>query len=646
MCLSCSKRDDTLDKPEWKLGIGASVLAGSLVKFRIWAPEAKTMHVKIRDMQPIALKRGRWGYFEGQVQGAYAGDQYIYIINNSMERPDPASRFQPDGVHGPSRIVDPEEFTWSDEGWAGIELDDYIIYELHAGTFTQEGTFDSVIGHLPYLVDLGVTAIELMPVAQFPGDRNWGYDGVYPFAPQNTYGGPDGLKRLVDACHRQGLAVVLDVVNNHLGPEGNYLKDFSPWYFTGKYKTPWGDAVNFDGPYSDHVRRYFIDNALYWITEYHIDALRLDAVHGIFDFGANHFLKELAAAVHAHAAQSGRRKVYLMAESDLNDVKVINPLQRGGYGLDAQWNDDFHHALHALITGERHGYYKDFGKMGQLKKALSDGFIYSGQYSQFRNRRHGSSSKPRPACQFIVFLQNHGQVGNRALSERLSVMQPLGKLKLAAGVVLLSPYLPLLFMGEEYGEKAPFRYFTSFSDKTLARAVWTGRQREFAAFESEDEIADPQDEATFIESKLRFISGRSSQQTMLFKFYKELLRLRKTYPCLRQLSKKHMKVKEFREERILSIHRWADEEQIFCLYSFNEKIQQVSVVPPGRWTRVLDSSSERWCGSGSAAPDTILSDATGNPFRLNPFSLVVYRREGAAPLYTGAKQAEIQEDVL
>jgi maltooligosyltrehalose trehalohydrolase len=434
-------------------------------------------------------------------------------------------------------------------------------------------------------------------------------------------------------------------VYNHLGPEGNYLKDFSPWYFTDKYKTPWGDAVNFDGPHSDHVKRYFIDNALYWIDEYHIDALRVDAIHGIFDFGANHFLRELASAVHAHAVRSGRM-AYVMAESDLNDVRVITPLQRGGYGLDAQWNDDFHHALHVLITRERQLYFNDFGKTGQLKKAFSDGFVFSGQYSQYRKRRHGSNSKPRPGNQFIVFLQNHDQVGNRALSERLSVTQPLDKLKLAAGVVLLSPFLPLLFMGEEYGEKAPFKYFTSFSDKTLAKAVWTGRQREFSAFESEGHIADPQDEAAFLESKLRFISGKSPEQTMLFKFYKELLRLRKTYPCLRQLSKKHMKVKEFRKEKILSMHRWAHEDQIFCLYNFNHKVQQVPVVPPGRWARVLDSSSSIWGGSGSAAQDRISSDTAGNTFNLNPFTLVVYRREWDTPLSIGAKQAEIQEDVL
>jgi maltooligosyltrehalose trehalohydrolase len=634
-----------MDKLKWMLDTGASVLAESLVKFRVWAPEAKTMHVKVRDMQPVALNRGQRGYFEGQIQGAYTGDQYIYIINNSMERPDPASRFQPHGVHGPSRIVDPKRFTWSDEGWTGLDLDDYIIYELHVGTFTQEGTFDSVIGRITYLVDLGVTAIELMPVAQFPGDRNWGYDGVYPFAPQNSYGGPDEFKRLIDACHRQGLAVVLDVVYNHLGPEGNYLKDFSPWYFTERYQTPWGDAINFDGPHSDHVRRYFIDNALYWITEYHIDALRVDAVHGIFDFGAHHFLKELAAAVHAHAARPGR-KVYVMAESDLNDVRVINPPQSGGHGLDAQWNDDFHHALHALITGERHGYYIDFGKIGQLKKALSHGFVFSGQHSQYRKRRHGSSSKSKHASQLIVFIQNHDQIGNRERSDRLSDTQSFEKLKLAAGLVLLSPYLPLLFMGEEYGEKTPFKYFTSFSDRTLAKAVWSGRQREFAALDSEGEIADPQDEAVFIESKLRFTSDRSSQQIELFKFYKELLRQRKADPCLRQRSKKHMEVKEFRKERILSMHRWAGDDQILCLFNFDEKVQQVPVLTPGRWARILDSSSEIFGGSGSADSDAMLSDTDGNPFSLNPFSLVVFKREMNTPLDVGAKQVESQEGVL
>jgi maltooligosyltrehalose trehalohydrolase len=620
-------QENSLEERGWRLSIGASIVGDGIVRFRVWGPAAETIDVKIRGAQIVALQKDRLGYFEGQVKGACAGDNYAYIINSITERPDPASRSQPDGVHGSSRVVDPEEFKWSDDEWTGIELYNYIIYELHVGAFTQEGTFESVISRVPYLIDLGITAIEIMPVAQFPGDRNWGYDGVCPFAPQSSYGGPTGLKRLVDACHAKGMAVILDVVYNHFGPEGNYLRDFSSWYFTGKYKTPWGDAINFDGPYSDHVRRYFIDNALYWIAEYHIDALRVDAVHGIFDFGAHHFLKELAEAVHAHGAQL-RRKVYVVAESDLNDVRVINPPQRSGYGLDAQWNDDFHHALHALLTGERQGYYKDFGKTGQMKKALSDGFVYSGQYSPFRKRRHGSSSKSRPAGQLIVFLQNHDQVGNRALSERLSITQPLEKLKLAAGVVLLSPYIPLLFMGEEYGEKAPFRYFTSFSDKVLARAVWTGRQREFAEFESKGEIADPQDESAFLESKLHFFSDKTSDQTMLFKFYKELLRLRKTDPSLRQISKKHMRVKEFKKEKILSVRRWSNEEQVLCLYSFNKKVQQISLIPPGKWTRVLDSSSEIWGGAGSAAPEAISSDNSGHPLSLNPYSLAVYRKEG------------------
>ena len=316
-----------------------------------------------------------------------------------------------------------------------------MLYELHVGTFTAQGTFDAIVPHLDELKDLGITSIELMPVAQFPGDRNWGYDGVYPFAVQNSYGGPEGLKRLVNACHQRGLAVTLDLVYNHLGPEGNYLQDFGP-YFTDRYRTPWGSAINFDGPESDEVRRFFIENALYWVTEFRVDALRLDAVHGIFDFSALHFLQELAAAVHEQAEQLNRR-IYVIAESDLNDVRIVRSPELGGYGLDAQWNDDFHHALHTLLTGERTGYYEDFGRIQDLAKAFAEGFVYSGAYSPARRRRHGNSSKDLAAPRFVVFAQNHDQVGNR---HRLSALVSFEWLKLAAAVVLLSPFIPLLFI--------------------------------------------------------------------------------------------------------------------------------------------------------------------------------------------------------
>jgi maltooligosyltrehalose trehalohydrolase len=615
-------------KSGWKLSIGASVISAGVVRFRVWAPGTQTVSVKVPSRRPALtmLEQDRWGYFQASVEDVREDDQYFYVIDETVERPDPASRFQPRGIHSPSQIVNPDGFLWQDAQWTGISLENYIIYELHVGTFTDEGRFESIIPRLDYLVDLGITAIELMPVAQFSGNRNWGYDSVYPFAPQNSYGGPIGLKRLIDACHAKGLAVILDVVYNHLGPEGNYFRDFSPWYFTDKYKTPWGDGINFDGPNSDYVRYYFIDNALYWIIEYHIDALRVDAVHGIFDFGAEHFLKELAAAVHRFSVVS-ERKVYVMAESDLNDVRIIKPPQRGGYGVDAQWNDDFHHALHCLITGEQQGYYQDFGKLGQMRKALSDGFVYSGQYSQFRKRRHGNSSKTRPASQFVVSIQNHDQVGNRGNSERLSQTQSLEKLKLAAGVVLLSPYLPLLFMGEEYGEKAPFHYFTSFSDETLAMAVRTGRQSEFVLFGEKGSVRDPQDEALFLESKISPWCDKSARQTALLRFYTELMRLRKTNGALKNLSKEHMRIHKFDNEKVLMVRRWSGEEQILCFYSFNQGIQTIPVTTPGRWIKAVDSSLTIWGGDGPAAPEEIWSNGAACPVTLAPFSLAGYQTE-------------------
>jgi maltooligosyltrehalose trehalohydrolase len=411
------------------------------------------------------------------VQGVKPGTRYFYRLDGNTERPDPASKFQPEGVHGPSQVIDPH-FVWEELHWSGIPFSHYVLYELHVGTFTAQGTFDAIVPHLDELKDLGITSIEIMPVAQFPGDRNWGYDGVYPGAVQNSYGGPEGLKRLIDACHQRGLAVTLDVVYNHLGPEGNYLCDFGP-YFTDRYHTPWGAAINFDGPDSDAVRRFFIENALSWVTEFRLDALRLDAVHGIFDFSALHFLQELAAAVHEQAERLNRR-IYVIAESDLNDVRLVSSPELGGYGLDAQWNDDFHHALHTLLTGERTGYYEDFGRIQDLAKAFAEGFVYSGAYSPARRRRHGNTSKDLAADRFVVCAQNHDQVGNRLKGDRLSALVSFEGLKLAAAVVLLSPFIPLLFMGEEYGETAPFPYFVSHSDPDLIEVVRRGRRAEFA----------------------------------------------------------------------------------------------------------------------------------------------------------------------
>ncbi len=431
--------------------------------FTIWAPFAKEVEVQlVREKRSFKLDPIRQGYFGGRARDIGHDSLYFLSLDDKAQRGDPASRFQPEGVFGPSSIVDTSAFSWDDHEWRGTELKDYILFEIHTGVYTPSGTFDELRERIPYLKALGITAVEIMPVAQFSGTRNWGYDGVFPFAVQNSYGGPRGLQQFINACHGEGLAVVLDVVYNHLGPEGNFLGEFGP-YFTDRYKTPWGQAINFDGPQSDHVVRYFLENALYWLEEFHVDALRLDAVHGIFDRNARPFLSLLSAAVADLSHRSGRY-VYLIAESDLNDPAYVRERKDGGYGLNAQWNDDFHHALHALQTGERTGYYCDFGSLTDLQTALQQGYVYSGQYSAFRKQRHGAPPADLKRSQLIVFSQNHDQVGNRGWGERNSQLLGFEAQKLSAGTVLLSPFIPLLFMGEEYGETAPFLYFTDHTD--------------------------------------------------------------------------------------------------------------------------------------------------------------------------------------
>lgn len=611
----------------WRLELGARVLDGPGVSFRVWAPGREDVSVRI--VSPagslhIALHRDAVGYFSGHGEGVTAGDRYFYVLDGSEQYPDPASRFQPEGVHGPSQVIAPGEFRWNDAQWKGICLGESIIYELHVGLFTPDGTFDAIVPLLDYLTALGVTAIELMPVAQFPGDRNWGYDGVYPFAVQNSYGGPAGLKRLIDACHGKGLAVILDAVYNHLGPEGNYLGQYGP-YFTDRYRTPWGDAINFDGPHSDEVRRFFIDNALYWIDEFHIDALRLDAVHGIFDFSASPFLAELGEAVHRHAERLGR-KIAVIAESDLNDARVISPPEIGGLGIDAQWSDDFHHALHSLITAETAGYYADFGQMRHLEKAYREGFVYTGQYSGYRKRRHGNSPTGRTAEQFIVFSQSHDQVGNRMAGDRPAVTQSVEKLKLAAGAVILSPFVPLLFMGEEYGETAPFCYFTSHSDPGLAEAVREGRRREFSAFAWSGDIPDPQDEETFLASKLNpALAGRGTGKVLL-DFYAELMRLRKGLPALRSPSMEDMNTHCLEDERALFVSMCRHDEQCFCLYNFGGGVLEFNAgILPAVWGKVMESSSEKWGGGGERSPELLTPADGAARLVLAPHSFVLYR---------------------
>jgi maltooligosyltrehalose trehalohydrolase len=468
--------------------------------------------------------------------------------------PDPRSGSQPEGLEGPTAWVDQAAFAWTDADWRGIDLAEALIYELHVGTFTPEGTFEAVIGKLDHLVGLGVSAIELMPVGEFSGRRNWGYDLALPYAPHHAYGGPRGLKRLVDACHARGLGVLMDVVYNHLGPIGNHLERFGP-YFSDRYATAWGRAFNLDGPGSDQVRAFLIDNALMWLRDYHCDGLRLDAVHAIVDTSAVHILEELAERVRELEARLERR-LLVIAESDLNDPRLVRPPEVGGYGLDAQWSDDFHHALHTVLTGERSGYYADFGSLADLAQALRQAFVYDGRQSGYRQRRHGRSPSGLSGHRFLGYLQNHDQVGNRAQGERISQLVDTGLLKVGAALVLTSPFVPMLFMGEEWGAGTPFLFFSDHQDPAVAAATSQGRVREFAAFGwRPEEVPDPQSEETFLRSKLDWTELSHEPHAEILDWYRRLVQLRRSYPELRDGDLGRVKVDFDETERWLTLER-------------------------------------------------------------------------------------------
>ncbi|AFM25143.1 malto-oligosyltrehalose trehalohydrolase [Desulfomonile tiedjei] len=598
-------------------------------RFCVWAPirNAVELHIVSAQERFITLDRDDRGYYSATATDVHPGDLYFYRLDREEEFPDPASRFQPQGVHGPSQVMS-SEYAWKNDAWRGIPLKEYILYELHVGSFTPEGTFDGVEKRVAELRDLGVTALEIMPVAQFPGERNWGYDGVYPFAVQNSYGGPEGLKRLVDACHGAGLAAVLDVVYNHLGPEGSYLSKFGP-YFTSRYHTPWGDAVNFDGPYSDEVRRYFIQNALYWLEEFRFDALRLDAIHGILDFSAKPFLEELSSAVHDLRERTNRH-IYLIAECDRNDSRVTLPGACGGYGIDAQWNDDFHHALHVLLTSENQGYYADFGSLTHMAKAYREGFVYSGQYSIFRQRSHGIPSTMLTGEQLVVCSQNHDQVGNRLLGDRLTSLVPEDALRLAAGAVILSPFIPLLFMGEEYGEKAPFQYFVSHSDPDLVRAVREGRKMEFEAFRWQGECPDPQSQAIFQTAQLTPSLKEAAPHDKMYAYYRKLIDLRKTVQSLADLDKESMEVTEYEAQNVLVLRRWALDDEVIEILHFSASSSSITLqIPSGTWNTILDSGDPVWGGHGISLDDEFISRGE-IVTRVHPYAFIVLRKMRSA----------------
>jgi maltooligosyltrehalose trehalohydrolase len=554
-----------------------------VTRIRVWAPRAKT--VALRWHRPdVELAPMGDGYFELDVPELVHGTEYRLVLDGGEPLPDPRSAWQPEGIDGASRVVDHRQFEWTDAGFRGLHLPSAVIYELHVGTFSDEGTFDGAILHLDHLVELGITAVELMPVAEFSGRRGWGYDGVDLFAPHSAYGAPESLKRLVDACHARGLGVILDVVYNHFGPSGNYLPRFGP-YVTDHYKTPWGGALNFCNEDSGPVRDFVCDNALAWLRDYHFDGLRLDAVHAIIDTSARHILEELSDRVEALAAEVGR-PLWLIAESDLNDPRVVEPKERRGYGIDAQWSDDFHHSLHAVITGERQGYYGDFGALSDLSAALSDVFVYAGRSSRFRRRVHGRSASGVPGQRFVVYSQNHDQVGNRARGERTSALVSEGLLEVAAAVVLTAPFIPLLFQGEEWGASTPFLYFTDHRDPELAEAVRQGRAREFGAQGfGAGEVPDPQAEETFSLSKLKWAERSEPAHAGLLAFYKKLIRLRREHPSLAGARRERASVSVDEAKRILVIAR--DRVRVAC--NFSPAAVTLALGAPGR---VLLSSSE------------------------------------------------------
>lgn len=558
--------------------------------FSVWAPEKESMELVLHESEiRIPMYKDHDGYFRVTRDDIPPGTRYLFAPDGGEAFPDPASHFQPEGVHGPSEVVDHSAFAWTDTAWAGLPLKELIIYELHVGTFTQEGTFDAIIPRLDELAELGVNAIELMPVAQFPGNRNWGYDMVFPYSVQDSYGGPERLKALVDAAHSKGIAVFLDVVFNHIGPEGNYLPRFAP-YFTDQYVTPWGNAVNLDGEWSDGVREYFCNSVLHWYMHYHLDGLRVDAVHMMFDNGAVHFWEMVNERL-VDLRQSMRFNFYLFAECDLNSPKVVQAPQAGGWAFDGQWLDDFHHSLYVLLDEQGGERYEDFGQIQQLAKAYTDGFVHSGEYVKFRKRKHGASSVGLSGEKFVVFNQNHDQVGNRVGGERLSMLVDENRQKIAAAAILLSPYLPMLFMGEEYAAETPFFYFVSHSEEELIRKVVEGRREEFANYNWEQDPPNPQDERTFEQSKLHWDQRKAGRHAVMWQWHRTLIALRKGHPALRNFTKNDVRVTVTGPKSLMLHRRSADHRtELIALFNLGENnVRMPFPQNSGGWTKVIDS---------------------------------------------------------
>lgn len=599
--------------------LGAILEEDGSCTFRVWAPLKEDVHIQIVSPEPQkhAMHKDGYGYWHLTLQQVRVGTLYWIVLDEELRRPDPASASQPQGLHGPSEVVD-RSFHWSDAHWRGRALEEMVIYELHVGAFTPEGSFKGIIDKLPYLKELGVNTIEIMPIGQFPGDRNWGYDVALPFAVQHSYGTVQEFKALVDAAHQADIAVVLDVIYNHVGPDGNYFEDFGP-YFTDKYKTPWGKALNYDDAYSGGVRNYLIQNALTWLDEFHVDGLRIDAVHAIWDNSAFHIMEELKQEVAALEQSMGKNKI-LIAEIDLNNPRYINPAEKGGYGLDGQWVDEFYHALRAVLTGDRSGYYEDFGTMEHLEQAFKNTYVYNKVYSKHRKRVFGTAIEDNPYSQFIVFSQNHDQIGNRALGDRLNQNVNFEQLKLAAAAVLLSPYVPMLFMGEERAEESPFQFFVHHTDAELVAKVREGRKEEFAYFNFKEEFPDPQSEETFLRSKLSWSFESKEKAQIMLTYYKWLIAFRKTHPDMQQRDRKSTKVHAV-SGNVLVFERFSAQGKLLVALNFGREKESVPATVCGACTKIFDSSDIEWAG-----PELVwfgalhLEESTF----LNPLSATIY----------------------
>jgi maltooligosyltrehalose trehalohydrolase len=594
--------------------VGAMYGENNTCTFTVWAPTKKSVELLLNGTTLHPMKKDIRGFWSTTLENIDPGSLYFFQIEKGKPLPDPASRRQPHGVHGPSAVTD-TAFEWTDDNWKGLPLDELVLYELHVGTFCKKRTFEGVIDKLDYFVDLGINAIELMPVAHSPGERNWGYDGVYPYAVHEAYGGVKGLKQLVNAAHARGIAVFLDVVYNHMGPEGNYLAEYGP-FFTDRYKTAWGQGVNFDDAYSDGVRNYYWRNALQWLDEFHFDGLRLDAVDGIRDFSATHFLQGLKERV-AELEERVERKKLLVAELDLNNPRYINSIEKGGYGMDGQWADEFHHALHTLVTGEQNGYYVDYGSTTHLAQSLKHSYVHTGQYSEFRRRLFGADPKENPYSQFVVFSQNHDQIGNRMLGDRLSSHLSFEQLKLVAATVLLSPHVPLLFMGEEYGEKNPFHYFISHTDKALVEMIHKGRKEEFAHFNWNGKLPDAQSEEVFRQSTLSWAFEKEQESAKLLFYYKWLIAFRRQRPAMQGRIRDSMHVFETSDNQVVAFARRFAGDYLLIVLNFNTAAVQYSLPVANKLERIFDSSATDW-----EAPED--ADAETGFFLLAPQSAHIF----------------------